>query len=58
MSLHIVEGETGSLMPATYEFQDRFLAKRTKALFQEGLFVFDEISRGFGGLVVSEHLST
>jgi len=32
MSLHIVEGETGSLMPATHEFQDRFLAKRTRAL--------------------------
>jgi len=32
MSLHTVEGEMSSLMPATYEFQDRFLDKRTKAI--------------------------
>ena len=32
MSLHIVEGETGLLMPVMYELHDRFLAKRIKAL--------------------------
>jgi len=32
VSLHIVERETGLLLPATCEFQDRFLAKRTRAL--------------------------